>query len=171
MLLDDGITERYLQNSHPEVWKQMQSMEVLTDEDEWNPKFTVGKDPVLHIELRKWADLLLIAPLSANTLAKIANGMCDNLLTSIVRCWYPLKPILLCPAMNTYMWENPFTDKHLQLISTFPYMKVITPMSKTLACGDTGIGAMALVEDIVSAVQAYCSTQHDQSKKLRVEGS
>lgn len=59
--------------------------DILTDEDEW--KDYKLKDPILHIELRNWADLLLIAPLSANTMAKIANGICDNLLTCVIRAW------------------------------------------------------------------------------------
>lgn len=59
---------------------------VLTDDHEWSSWSQRG-DPVLHIELRKWADICLIAPLSANTLAKIANGLADNLLTSTLRAW------------------------------------------------------------------------------------
>lgn len=61
-------------------------IKVYCDEDEkrlWSKR----GDPVLHIELRKWADVMLVAPLSANTLAKIANGFCDNLLTLVCRCW------------------------------------------------------------------------------------
>lgn len=61
-------------------------------------------DPVLHIELRRWADVLVLAPLSANTMAKVAHGLCDNLLTSVVRAWDYAKPMIVAPAMNTYMW-------------------------------------------------------------------
>src|SRR5262245_20486764 len=70
-------------------------------------------DPVLHIELRRWADLLVIAPLDANTLAKLAYGLSDNLLTCLYRAWDRRRPIVLAPAMNTFMWENPLTDRHL----------------------------------------------------------
>jgi len=69
------------------------------DEDDWRSWKTVGDD-VLHIELRRWADIMVIAPLSANTLAKVANGMCDNLLTCVVRAWDWQKPLLVrscCP--------------------------------------------------------------------------
>ncbi|EGG21028.1 phosphopantothenoylcysteine decarboxylase [Cavenderia fasciculata] len=62
------------------------SIEIFQDQDEWD-SWSKRDDPVLHIELRKWADAILIAPLSANTLAKIANGMADNLLTSVIRAW------------------------------------------------------------------------------------
>ena len=65
------------------------------DEEEWHQWQKKG-DPVLHIELRKWADLLVVAPLSANTLAKLALGLCDNCLTSVVRAWDWSKPLLVC---------------------------------------------------------------------------
>lgn len=65
------------------------------DEEEWHEWEKKG-DPVLHIELRKWADLLVVAPLSANTLAKLAQGLCDNCLTSVVRAWDWSKPLLVC---------------------------------------------------------------------------
>jgi phosphopantothenoylcysteine decarboxylase len=134
-------------------------------------------DPVLHIELRRWADLLLIVPLDANTLAKLAHGLSDNLLTCLYRAWDRSRPIVLAPAMNTFMWENPLTHRHLRLLleehgegspplpAGTPLDEVIAainrdchrlrvcpPQSKRLACGDEGMGAMADVEEIVAAV-------------------
>ncbi|XP_066167235.1 phosphopantothenoylcysteine decarboxylase isoform X1 [Oryza sativa Japonica Group] len=89
---------------------------LYTDDDEWSTWKKIG-DEVLHIELRKWADIMVIAPLSANTLAKIAGGLCDNLLTCIVRAWDYSKPLFVAPAMNTFMWNNPFTSRHLETIN------------------------------------------------------
>jgi len=106
------------------------------DEDEWAFR-KVREDTVLHIQLRKWADLTLIAPLSANTLAKLANGICDNLLTSFARAWDIRKPFVVAPAMNTFMWEHPFTGNQLKVLETLN-IKIISPVSKVLACGDTG---------------------------------
>eukprot|EP00271_Cylindrocystis_brebissonii_P010390 TRINITY_DN26569_c0_g1_i1.p1 TRINITY_DN26569_c0_g1~~TRINITY_DN26569_c0_g1_i1.p1 ORF type:complete len:286 (+),score=37.12 TRINITY_DN26569_c0_g1_i1:494-1351(+) len=111
------------------------------DEEEWSSWKKIG-DSVLHIELRKWADILLIAPLSANTLAKMAGGLCDNLLTCIIRAWDFSKPLLVAPAMNTMMWDSPFTVRHLEAIERLGVF-VIPPISKRLACGDVGTGAMA----------------------------
>ena len=103
---------------------------VLTDEDEWRCWEGRG-DPVLHIELRRWADLCLIAPLSANTLAKLSHGLADNLLTSTLRAWDLTRPVLVAPAMNTFMWEHPVTSQQLSLLSQWGYT-VIPPVVKTL---------------------------------------
>lgn len=112
-------------------------------------------DPVLHIELRRWADVLVIAPLDANTLAKLACGLSDNLLTCVVRAWDPARPILVCPAMNTHMWTNPLTAAHLSAVtSQQPHIRVLEPISKALMCGDVGLGAMAEPADIVDRVAA-----------------
>ncbi|KAK7792929.1 hypothetical protein R5R35_008071 [Gryllus longicercus] len=127
------------------------SIEVFNDEDEWKAWNSRG-DPVLHIELGKWADLMVIAPLDANTLAKIAQGLCDNLLTCVVRAWDMKKPLLFCPAMNTRMWNHPITSKHISVLKSWGYCE-IPPISKTLMCGDKGIGAMAEVSTIVQRVQ------------------
>jgi phosphopantothenoylcysteine decarboxylase len=153
---------------------------VVLDEDEW-PGRDQGRrwrreDPVLHIELRRWADLLLVAPLDANTLAKLAGGLADNCLTCVWRAWDPARPVVLAPAMNTLMWQHPLTARHLRQLAAddgleLPAaisleelpdwinrhgrrLRVVGPVTKLLACGDEGVGAMASVEDIVAAVAA-----------------
>ena len=131
---------------------------------------------MLHIELRKWADVYLVAPLDANTLAKLAVGLCDNCLTCVWRAWDVAKPVVLAPAMNTLMWQHPFTRRHLrslaadagaghipahldeaQLVAQIndrsKTLRVVAPVSKPLACGDTGVGGLADVADIVAAVR------------------
>lgn len=148
-----------------------------TDADEWPRRNYADihqrEDPVLHIELRRWADLLLIAPLDANTLAKLACGLADNCLTCVWRAWDLARPIALAPAMNTLMWTHPQTTRHLrslaELFGLAPAqsddapealadwinrqaspLTVVAPISKRLACGDEGVGAMAEVEEIVA---------------------
>lgn len=154
-LLLDGIGERY----DPITFQKFENtVKIYVDSDEWTKEFTVGKDEVLHIELRKWADILVIAPLSANTLAKIANGICDNLLTCVVRAWDPRKPIVVAPAMNTFMWNSPFTEKHLNSLKTLQCITVVPPIVKTLACKDTGIGAMAEIEEIQRVLELYSAS-------------
>ncbi len=156
---------------------------LVLDEDEW-PGRDEGRhyrrdDPVLHIELRRWADLLVIAPLDANTLAKLAAGLADNCLTCVWRAWDPARPVVLAPAMNTLMWEHPLTTRHLRQIAadagggpalggldldglvewlnrSCPRLRLVPPVSRRLACGDVGVGAMAAVEDVAAAVGTMC---------------
>jgi len=162
---------------------------VVLDEDEW-PGREEGElarrgDAVLHIELRKWANLLLIAPLDANTLAKLANGLADNCLTCLNRAWDQARPIVLAPAMNTLMWEHPATRRHLLQLAAdagatsppsggdllalvdwmneeCPRLRVVPPQSKRLFCADVGVGAMAEVADIVTAVKKHCGDPRNQ---------
>ncbi|CAG2179543.1 unnamed protein product [Oppiella nova] len=85
-------------------------------------------------------------------MAKCATGMCDNLLTCVLRAWDADKPLLYCPAMNVNMWSHPITQTHLDALQSFGY-KQVGPIVKRLACGDTGMGAMAEVSAIVHEVK------------------
>lgn len=130
------------------------NIKLWQDADEWQPYIKyVKNDDIPHIDLCKWADVLLIAPLTANTLAKMANGLADNLLTSTIRAWSRKNPIILAPAMNTYMWNHPATDEHLQKIKRWFNVIIIPPIEKKLACGDTGIGALADISDIIKTME------------------
>ena len=126
---------------------------VVLDSDEWPDSHYQRGDPVLHIELRRWASLLLIAPLDANTLAKLALGIADNTLTCVWRAWDRQRPVVLAPAMNTLMWEHPATARHLRQVAddVGPALQIMPPVSKVLACDDEGIGAMAPRDAIVTA--------------------
>ncbi|XP_033940478.1 phosphopantothenoylcysteine decarboxylase isoform X1 [Gymnodraco acuticeps] len=139
------------------------SVKVYDDKDEWE-LWTQRSDPVLHIELRRWADLFVIAPLDANTLGKIANGICDNLLTCVVRAWDTSRPLLFCPAMNTAMWQHPITAQQVSRLTEFGYVE-IPCIAKKLVCGDEGKGAMAEVSTIVSVVKQYLPIPDESSQK------
>lgn len=137
---------------------------VYLDEDEWGPQPWRRGASILHIELRRWADLLVIAPLSANTLAKIAGGFSDNLLTSVIRAWDTTvredgsrKRILVAAAMNTHMFRHPLTARHLKVLEEDwggkdGWFDVMSPVSKELACGDVGDGAMRPYDEIVKEI-------------------
>lgn len=124
-------------------------IQCFVDEDETWKKLG---DDILHIELRKWADVMVIAPLSANSLAKIHHGLCDNLLTSIVRCWDFSKKIIVCPSMNCEMWNNEPTLEQIYSLTKRGFI-IIPPVEKKLACGDTGIGALAEHQEIIKQVR------------------
>ncbi|KAM0749770.1 flavoprotein [Meredithblackwellia eburnea MCA 4105] len=131
---------------------------VWTDQDEWDGFSKIG-DPVLHIELRRWADVVLIAPCSANTLAKISNGICDNILTSLLRALPTFVPVFLFPAMNTHMYSHPMTSKQLKVVTEELGYEVHGPIPKMLACGDIGIGAMTEWSHIVELIVEKYSLQ------------
>jgi phosphopantothenoylcysteine decarboxylase len=151
-------------------------------DEEWREWQRIG-DPVLHIELRNWADVLLVSPLSAHCLAKFSHGLCDDTLSCVVRAWefrsshtigneavvvgQRAKPFILAPAMNTAMWEHPLTREQLATIKGFGQQNqgnkdkernnrvvVVDPQVKLLACGDVGNGAMAAIEEIILSVRA-----------------
>lgn len=147
---------------------------VYDDDAEWGPEpWRRGVD-ILHISLRRWADILVIAPLSANTLAKLANGLSDNLLTSVCRAWDTdgqvdgkRKRIVVAPAMNTAMWRHPATAQHIRVLEVewgirkdedkreeTGWFEVLQPQSsKVLACGDVGSGAMLEWTEIVKVIE------------------
>lgn len=111
-------------------------------------------DEVLHIKLRDEYSALVIAPCSANTLAKISNGLCDNLLTTVARAWDRNRPFIIAPAMNTYMWDHPITEKQLDIFNSFSDNNLwVCPVEKKLACGTFGMGAMASIDSIVNVTK------------------
>jgi len=131
--------------------------DVLRDQDEWSAYKTRG-DPVVHIELRRWADLAVVAPLDANTLAKMATGLADNLLTCVLRAWDFSRPVVVAPAMNTLMWQHPVTAPQLETLRGWG-VTVVPPVEKTLVCGDKGVGAMASVDTIVDVVRSLSTNK------------
>ena len=127
------------------------------DEDEWVVPWT-REAPILHIELRRWADVLAVVPMSANVLAKMTGGLCDDLLTTVVRAWDTAvaakgPSILVAPAMNSMMWTHPLTAQQLAVLQDWPWVEVLPPQSKTLACGDTGQGGMCDWKEIVGVIE------------------
>ncbi len=136
-------------------WKKNDvSVPVWVDADEWpTTGYTVG-EPIKHTDLKEWGDVLLLAPLTANTLGKISHGLADNLLTCTARAWRVSKPIVLAPAMNTQMWLHPATGEQLEILKRWygERLSIVNPVDKNLACGEVGIGALAPIASIVEAV-------------------
>ena len=104
---------------------------------------------VEHIALAKKADILLIAPASANIIGKLANGIADDMLTSTVIA--TLAPIVICPAMNTNMYNNAIVTANMNRLREFGF-RFVEPASGRLACGDTGKGKLADIDDIIDNV-------------------
>lgn len=126
---------------------------VYTDDNFWQP---TNSRP-LHIELGEWADILLMAPLTANTLAKLAYGMADNLLLNTVLA--STCPILLAPAMNTDMWEQETVKRNWQQVVNLSRFHYLETASGLLACDRIGAGRMAEPQEIVFYVQSLLQTR------------
>ncbi len=123
-----------------------------TDECFWQA--TQGRP--LHIDLGEWADLLVIAPLSANTLGKLAYGLADNVLTNTVLA--STCPVLLAPAMNTDMWQQRSVQRNWHQLLQDPRYHAIEPGSGVLACDRIGTGRMAEPDDILTHIHSLLHT-------------
>lgn len=139
----------------PLPFQTMTGNKVHTDLfDESNPSV------VNHINLAGKAHAILIAPASANTIAKLANGMADNLLTSIVLA--TRAPIFLAPAMNTNMYLNPVTQENLDKLRKRGYI-IIEPIEGKLACGVVGVGKIQKPTIIVDIIEKYLNENVEYS--------
>lgn len=105
-----------------------------------------------HIELAKKADLFILAPASANTVAHLAHGFADNMVTATALALPQSTPKLLAPAMNTKMYDNPITQANLKTLKALGFVE-IPPKSSLLACGDVGTGALADISTIISTIK------------------
>ena len=126
---------------------------VYTDADFWSAQ----QGRPLHIELGEWADVLAIAPLTANTLGKLAYGLADNLLTNVVLA--SVCPILLAPAMNTDMWQQPSVQRNWGLVLDDARYHAVGPGAGRLACDRVGAGRMAEPTEIVAQIDSLLHTQ------------
>ena len=109
-----------------------------------------------HIELAKWADLIVIAPASANTLARLAMGMADDLLTTV--CLATTAPVIIAPAMNQQMWAHPAVNLNVQTLRDMNY-QIIQPASGEQACGDVGAGRLPEPEELLAEVLLFNAMQ------------
>lgn len=119
---------------------------------------------IAHIDLAQSADLVLVAPASANLLAKMAHGLADDMLTTCLLAVPKTTPTLAAPAMNTVMWEHPATVANLQILEQRG-VQIVPPGSGLLACQDVGTGKLADVDEIVRAVTDRLTTAQDFAGK------
>jgi phosphopantothenoylcysteine decarboxylase/phosphopantothenate--cysteine ligase len=120
-----------------------------------------------HIAILDWADIVVVAPATADIIGKIANGICDDLLsTTLCVCWR--KPTLLAPAMNNNMWTNPAIQRNVAMVKKMGF-QIIGPAKGRLACGTEAIGRMVEPQDILEAVAKIASKINCGERKERRE--
>ena len=119
-----------------------------------------------HISLSRWADIILVAPATANTISKLSNGSSNDLASTVILA--SDKDIFLTPAMNVRMWEHPSTKKNLDNLKSYGY-KIIGPEIGDMACGEFGEGKMTEPKDIFQTIEAYfCKFNKNQKLKALV---
>lgn len=140
------------------------TFQALTGEDVYI-SWKDGKTGLEHITLARWADVFLIAPASANTIAKLRFGITDNFLTSLALAYN--KPIVIAPAMNTKMHENPATQENLKVLKERGHI-IVNPSEGILACGEEGTGKLADLEDIILAVKYAATSKLLKGKRVLI---
>ena len=138
---------------NPITFETLTHHKCLVDTFDRNFEFKVE-----HVSLAKAADMFLIAPATANVIGKLANGICDDMLTTTVCATH--KPVYISPAMNTGMFENPIVQDNLKKLSSFGY-HIIEPATGRLACGDIGKGKMPSEEELFQTILRAIAREKD----------
>ncbi len=163
MLVKSGADVHVIMTSHavnfinPVTFETLTGHKCMIDTFDRNFEFKVG-----HVSIAKKADIFIIAPATANTIAKVAHGLADDMLTTTflaAKC-----PKIISPAMNTAMLENPVTQDNLALCRKYG-IKIIDSASGYLACGDTGKGKMPEPEDLFAQIELEIARKKDLSSK------
>lgn len=161
LLVKSGANVHVLMTEHaknfinPITFETLTGNKCISDTFDRNFEFQVE-----HVSLAKQADAVIIAPATANVIAKLAHGLADDMLTTtFLACKCPK---MIAPAMNTAMYENPITQDNMKLLRRYG-MEVITPSSGRLACGDTGTGKMPEPETLLQYVYKGCACRKDMA--------
>ena len=146
----------------PEVFTYLGVQEVYKSQDDFNHK------NVLHVDLARWCDLLVVAPASANTIAKLAQGRADDLLSSVFLALEPRKNIILFPAMNSLMLAHPFTQENLcdiKKLKTLNNLYISPTDTGILACEEIGLGKLPSVEEIIELIPTMIKPLNSENQK------
>lgn len=142
ILMTDAATQFITPLTLQALSKNLVHTDVMVEED---------PNSIKHIDLAKQTDLFLVAPASAQTIAKLAHGFADNIVTAVALALPATTPKLIAPAMNTNMYQNPANQENLQRLQGYGFVE-IPPRNALLACGDVGTGALATVDVILEKV-------------------
>ncbi len=148
------MTENACRFVGPKSFEAVTNSAVLTDMWSTPEQFRFG-----HIAPADWADIVIVAPATANIIGKVAHGICDDLLSTLLcACWPLMKSgaVLLAPAMNDKMWANPAVQNNVETIRKMG-IRIVGPVEGRLACGTKGLGRMAEPQDILEAIEKIAS--------------
>jgi len=138
------------------------SISSLSQEKVYDDVFSVENESKMdHISLSRWADLILVAPITANTISKLSSGSSDDLASTVILA--SDKEIYLAPAMNVRMWEHPSTKENINKLKNFGY-KIIGPEIGDMACGEFGKGKMTEPNEIIKKIKIYFNNKKKNKK-------
>jgi phosphopantothenoylcysteine decarboxylase/phosphopantothenate--cysteine ligase len=146
------MTENACRFVGPKSFEAVTRSQVYTTLWSETEQFEIG-----HITLAEWANVVVVAPATANIIGKIANGICDDLLSAVL-CACRQQPKLLAPAMNENMWLNPAVQRNVKTLKQMGF-ELIGPEEGPLACGAEGIGRMSQPQDILKAIETIVSRE------------
>jgi phosphopantothenoylcysteine synthetase/decarboxylase len=141
------MTESALQMIGAKTFEAVTGQQVYTNMWIATEEYEIG-----HVSLADWADVTVVAPATANIIGKMANGICDDLLSSVL-CARWNKPLLFAPAMNDKMWTNPAVRKNVKTLGAIG-AEIVGPETGRLACGTEGVGRMSEPQGIIKAIAA-----------------
>jgi phosphopantothenoylcysteine synthetase/decarboxylase len=148
------MTENACQLICPKSFEAVTGQPVYTNMWQTDEEFEIG-----HVSMAGWADIVVVAPATANIIGKIANGICDDLLSTVLCvCWPLIKSgaALLAPAMNDNMWNNHAVQRNIETVRNMGF-QLTGPVEGRLACGAEGIGRMSEPQNILEAIEEIAS--------------
>ena len=154
-LLKEGAEVRVVMTDSATKFVTPLTFQALTNKpvyhDLWNQ---YDQNSVEHIDIAHWPDVVILAPATANTISKLAHGIADNLLTTVMLALLPKTPVIVAPAMNTNMWNNLIINENVKKLKSLKNFTVLDPRSGVLACRDEGAGKIPSNESIVDAIKS-----------------
>ncbi|MFA6314786.1 MAG: bifunctional phosphopantothenoylcysteine decarboxylase/phosphopantothenate--cysteine ligase CoaBC [Candidatus Paceibacterota bacterium] len=155
ILIAKGAEVRVVMTDNAKKFIAPLTFQALTNhpvyDDLWQP---VDQNIVEHITLSHWPNIILIMPATANTISKLSIGLADNLLTTIILASLQTIKVVVVPAMNSLMWENPITQNNIKSLEQLDKFVFVEPRSGILACRDEGKGKIAENDEIVKVVES-----------------
>lgn len=149
LLVKNNFNVKVIMTNHAKEFIHSNTLATLSHNPVYDQTFDAAHSPMMHIDLAKWADIILIAPATASIIAKISAGFADDLLSTV--CLATTAKIIIAPAMNKIMWENNFVQKNILNLNKFG-CEILSPDKGEQACGDFGEGRMQSSENIVDYV-------------------
>lgn len=151
-----------------QILEKIRPSDIYRDDDEWNFRYTEYGMPLraAHLALCDWADCVIVSPITCNTMGKVANGIADNILSSVFVAWqYQKKPVILCPACNTHMWNNLTTQGNVNSLKRLG-AHIEGPRSGMLSNGSMGTGMMATPDEIIAALDVAFGDLDNQAQRI-----